>query len=91
MAAFCKIVPGVMISSNAGTCCGKRHSKCVSCSWSVVQLQEILLDFPWDHNILNLPGCQSVMADDNLHQVFAGPRVSMGIYKGTPSRVEPHG
>ena len=49
----------------------------------------MLLDFPWDHATLQLPGCHEVLDADGL-RIMAGPPIRMGMFKGTPLRVEPH-
>ncbi|KAK9867684.1 hypothetical protein WJX84_002659 [Apatococcus fuscideae] len=54
-----------------------------------ILLQEILIDFPWDLQILKLPGCQPQFGPAN-ELLQAGPGVSIGLYQGLPSRVEPH-
>ncbi|KAK9848400.1 hypothetical protein WJX84_011206 [Apatococcus fuscideae] len=59
------------------------------CAGYECQLQEVLLDFPWDPHILKLQNCQPMTNAEN-QLLCAGPRISMGLYQGLPSRVEPH-
>ena len=54
-----------------------------------LQVQEMLLDYPWDHTTLQLPGCHEVQDSDG-QKIMAGPPIRMGIFKGNPLRIEPH-
>lgn len=49
----------------------------------------MLLDYPWDHATLQLPGCHEI-ADTDGQKIMAGPPIRMGMFKGNPLRIEPH-
>ena len=47
----------------------------------------------WREDVLSLPQCQAQvggMGVRNQGVIFLGPRIKMGIYEGTPTRVAPH-
>ncbi len=54
-----------------------------------LQAQEALLQAHWDPNVLLLQHCCPVL-DSEDRVLYAGPRVRMGIYEGTPLRIQPH-
>lgn len=58
-----------------------------------VQVQEEMLKVHWRDDVLSLPQCQAqvgAVGDRNQGVIFLGPRIKMGIYEGTPTRVAPH-
>ncbi|KAK9861409.1 hypothetical protein WJX84_009398 [Apatococcus fuscideae] len=53
-----------------------------------LQAQEALLQVHWEPDVLQLHHCCPVLSQDRL--LFVGPRVRMGMYEGTPVRIQPH-
>lgn len=54
----------------------------------MMQAQEALLQVHWEPDVLQLHHCCPVLSQDRL--LFVGPRVRMGMYEGTPVRIQPH-
>lgn len=59
----------------------------------MLQVQEEMLKVHWREDVLALPQCQTQMGGGGRKQgqglIFLGPRIKMGIYEGTPTRVPP--
>ncbi|KAL3145789.1 hypothetical protein ABBQ38_015166 [Trebouxia sp. C0009 RCD-2024] len=53
-------------------------------------VQEEMLKVHWREDVLALPQCQAQVGGRNQGLIFQGPRIKMGIYEGTPTRVAPH-
>lgn len=60
----------------------------------MLQVQEEMLKVHWREDVLALPQCQTQVGPGgggrNQGLIFLGPRIKMGIYEGTPTRVAPH-
>ncbi|KAK9833200.1 hypothetical protein WJX74_009948 [Apatococcus lobatus] len=80
--------PGYECQSGNGDCMLAFEAPARAAIFCIL-LQEVLLDFPWDPHILKLQNCQPMTNAEN-QLLCAGPRISMGLYQGLPSRVEPH-
>ncbi|KAL3135178.1 hypothetical protein ABBQ38_006269 [Trebouxia sp. C0009 RCD-2024] len=55
-----------------------------------MQVQEEMLKVHWREDVLALPQCQAQVGGRNQGLIFQGPRIKMGIYEGTRTRVAPH-